>query len=93
MESSEVEEPIPSPASVVRVTSVSIIAEKGVETTSLRRPIQHLIPLELHSACQEDKVDGQLEIEEERTSENELVNVQDSAEVPRVEGRTTKKAA
>ena len=45
----KVEEPIPSRDNVVRAARIRVINNENGRSTYLRRPVQHLIPLELHS--------------------------------------------
>ena len=50
----QVEELIPSRDNVVRAEKICVVSEKGGNPTRLRRHIQHLIPLELHSTSKDD---------------------------------------
>ncbi len=50
----KVEELIPSRDNVVKAAKIRVVSEKGGNPTRLRRPIQHLIPLELHSTSKDD---------------------------------------
>ena len=71
----KVEELIQSSDTIVRSAKISVLNESNKRIVHLRRPIQHLVPLEIRAKTEKHDVNEVTKIPEELEAENEKVAV------------------